>query len=183
MAPTGHRRRVVPIPRNSMENSLQKHVKKFECDPAVGSLDKDLLSRYSSHVGGKVPTARCRRAVRSSQNSRENNLRKYIKKFECHPKVGSLDTDLLSRYFSPVSGMILTVHCRRVVPIPRNSMENSLRKQVKKFERDPTVGFLDTNIWSRYSRPVGGMAQTGRRWRVVPIPRNSMENNLQKHVK
>ena len=97
--------------------------------------------------------------------------------------VGSLDTDILSRYFGPVGGMARIGRCRRIVSIPRNSIENSLQKHVKKFERDPTVGSLDTNILSRYSGRVGGMAQTGRRWRVVPIPRNSMENNLQKHVK
>ena len=59
--------------------------------------------------------------------------------------------------------MALTGHRRRVVTIPRNSMENSLWKQVKIFERDATVGSLDTDILSRYFGPVGGMAQTGRR--------------------
>ena len=33
------------------------------------------------------------------------------------------------------------------------------------------------------SSVVGGMAPTGRRRRVVPIPRNSIENNLWKLVK
>ena len=126
MASTVHHRRIVPIPRNYMENSLQKLVKKFERDRTIGSLDTNVLSRYSGPFGGMAPTG----------------------------------------------------HRWRVVPIPRNSMENSLWKQVKKFERDPTVGSLDKDILSRYSGPVGGMGQTGPHQRVVPLPRNSMENSL-----
>ena len=76
----------------------------------------------------------------------ENSLRKLVKKFERDPMVGSLDTDLLSRNSSPVGGMTLTVHRRRVGPIPRNSMENTLKKLMKKFEHDPTVGSLDMDI-------------------------------------
>ena len=72
---------------------------------------------------------------------------------------------------------------RRVVPIPRYSIENSLRKIVKKFERDPTVGSRDTDLLTRYSSLVGGMAPTGRYRRVVPIPRYSIENSLRKLVK
>ena len=81
-----------------------------------------------------------------------------MKKLECDPTVGSLDTILLRRYSGPVGGMTPTVHRRHVVPIPRISMENSLQKHVKQFKRDPTVGSLDKDILSRYSGPVGGMA-------------------------
>ena len=97
--------------------------------------------------------------------------------------IGSLDAVLLSRYSGPIGGMAPTGHRRRVVPIPCNSMENSLQKLVKKFERDPTVESLDTKILSRYSSLFGGMALTGHRQWVVLIPRNSIDNSLQKHVK
>ena len=63
-----------------------------------------------------------------------------MKKFERDPTVGFRDTDLLTRYSRVVGGMGPTGRHRRVVPIPRYSIENSLRKLVKKFERDPTVG-------------------------------------------
>ena len=69
-----------------------------------------------------------------------------MKKFERDPTVGSLDTDFLSRYSSPFGGMAPTGHRQRVVPIPRNFMENNLQKHVKKFERDPTVRSLDTDF-------------------------------------
>ena len=72
---------------------------------------------------------------------------------------------------------------RRVVPIPRNSIENSLRKLVKMFWRDLTVTSRDTDLLTRYSCPVGGMAPTGRRQRVVQIQRYSIENSLLKLVK
>ena len=36
---------------------------------------------------------------------------------------------------------------------------------------------------TRFSSAIGGMAPTGRRQRVVPIPRNSIENSLRKLVK
>ena len=74
--------------------------------------------------------------------------------------------------------MAPTARRRRVVPIPRKSIENSLRKLVKKFESEPTVGYIDTELLTRYSGPVGGMAPTGRRRRVVQIRRSSVENNL-----
>ena len=183
MTPIVHRRRVVPIPLNSMENSVQKHVKKFEHDPRVGSLDMDLFSRYSSLVGGMAPTIHHQRLVPIPCNSMENRFQKQVKQFECDPTVGSLYTDLLNRYSSPSGGMAPTGHHRRVVPIPHNSMENSLWKVVKKFECDPTVRSLDTDILSRYSGLFGGMALTVHHRRVVPIPRNSMDNSLQKHVK
>ena len=126
MAPTGHRRRVVPITRNSMENSLRKLVKTFEHDPTIGSLDTDLLSRYCGPVGGMAQTGSRWRVVPIPQNSMENSLQKHVKKCEREPTVGSLDMDLLIRYSSPVNGMTTTVHRRQVIPIPRNSMENSL---------------------------------------------------------
>ena len=39
------------------------------------------------------------------------------------------------------------------------------------------------DLLTRFSSVVGGMAPTGRRQRVVPIPRNSIENSLPKLVK
>ena len=86
--------------------------------------------------------------------------------------------DLLTRFSSSVGGMAPTGRRRRVVPIPRNSNENSLWKLVKTFEHDPTVGSIVIDILTRFSTGVGGMAPTGRRRRVVPIPRNSIENSL-----
>ena len=97
--------------------------------------------------------------------------------------VGSIDTDLLTGYSGPVRGMAPTGRHRRVVPIPRNSIQNSLRKIVKIYERDPTVGCRDTDLLTRCSGPVGGMAPTGRRRRVVQIRRYSIENILLKLVK
>ena len=79
--------------------------------------------------------------------------------------------------------MASTGRHRRVVPIPRYSIENSLRKLVKKFERDSTVGSRDTDLLTQYSSRVGGLASTGRYRRVVPIPRYSIENSLRKLVK
>ena len=38
------------------------------------------------------------------------------------------------------------------------------------------VGSIDTDLWTRYSGLVGGMAPTGRRRRVVMIRRYSIEN-------
>ena len=70
-----------------------------------------------------------------------------------------------------------------VVPLPRYSIENSLRKLVKKFERDPTVGSRDTDLLTPYSSRVGGLALTGQNRRVVPIPRYSIQSSLRKLVK
>ena len=97
-----------------------------------------------------------------------------MKKLECDPTVGSLDTVLLRRYSGPVGGMTPTVHRRRVVPIPRLSMENSLQKHVKKFESNPSVGSLDTDLLSRYSSLVSGKDPNERRRSVVRSPQNSM---------
>ena len=62
-------------------------------------------------------------------------------------------------------------------------MENNLRKLVKQFERDPTVGSLDKDLLRLCSIPVIGMPPTERRRREVQIPRNSMENNLRTREK
>ena len=80
MAPTGGHRRVVSIPRYSIENSLRKLVKTFERDPTVGSRDMDLLTQYSSCVGRVAPTGRYRRVVPIPRYSIENSLRKLVKK-------------------------------------------------------------------------------------------------------
>ena len=111
MAPTGRHLRGIPIPRYSIENSLQKLVKKLECDPTVGSLDTVLLRRYSGPVGGMTPTVHRRRVVPIPRISMENSLQKHVKKFESNPSVGSLDTNLLSRYSSLISGMAQTRRC------------------------------------------------------------------------
>ena len=79
--------------------------------------------------------------------------------------------------------MAQTGRRQRVIPIPRNSIEHILRKLVKKFERDPTVGSIVMDLLTRFSSVVDGMAPTGRRQRVVPIPRNSIENSVRKLVK
>ena len=76
--------------------------------------------------------------------------------------VGSLDTNLWTQYSSLVGGLAPTARRRRVVPIPRNSIENSLRKLVKTFERDPTMGSIDTKLLTRYSGAVSEMAPIGR---------------------
>ena len=104
-------------------------------------------------------------------------------KFERDPTVGSIDIDLWTRFSGLVGGMAPTARRRRVVPIPRNSIENSLRKLVKKFDCDSMVGSIDTKLLTRYFGPVGEMAPTGRCRRVVQIRRYSIENNLLKLVK
>ena len=86
--------------------------------------------------------------------------------------------ELLTRFSSVVGGMAPTGRRRRVVPIPCNSIENSIWKPEKKFERDPTVGYIVMDLLTRFSSVVGGTAQTGRRRCVVPIPHNSVENSL-----
>ena len=90
---------------------------------------------------------------------------------------------LLTRFSSAVGGMAPTGRHCYVIPILRNSIENSLWKLVKTFERDPTVGSIVMDLLTRFSKGVGGMAPTGRRRRVVPIPRNSIENSLRKLMK
>ena len=112
----------MPIPRNSIKNSLQKVMKTFESDPTVGSLDTVLLRRYSSPVGGMTPTVHRRRVVPIPRIFMENSLQKHMKIFECNPSVGSLDTDLLSRYSSPVGGKDQNERRRGVVRNPQNSM-------------------------------------------------------------
>ena len=87
------------------------------------------------------------------------------KQFERDPTVGPIDTDHLTGYSRLVGGMAPTVGHRRVVPIPRNSIENRLRKLVKIFEHDPTVISRDADLLTRCSGPVGEMAPTGCRRR------------------
>ena len=142
-----------------MENNLRKLMKTFERDPTVGSIVMDLLRRYYGSVGGMAPTGYRGRVAPIPRNSMENNLRKLVKTFQHDPTVGSIDTDLLSRYSGRVGVMAPTGHCRRVVPIPRNSMENILRKVLKQFEHDPTVGSIFTDLLSRYSGRVDGIAR------------------------
>ena len=79
MAPTARRRRVVPIPRNSIENSLRKLVKNFDCDSMVRSIDTELLTRYSGLVGEMAQTGRRRRVVQIRCYSIENSLLKLVK--------------------------------------------------------------------------------------------------------
>ena len=187
MAPTGRRGRVVSIPHNSMEHSLQKLVKTFECDTTVESLDTNILSRYSSPIGGMAQTGRCRLVVPIPRNSPRTASRNTWKLFSAIQRSDrSLDTDLLTRYSGPFGGMAPTVHHRRVVPIPRNFMENSFLKLVKKFECDPTVGSLDTDLLSRYSGPVGGKAPTEHRRHVVLSPQTPWKiasGNTWKHLR
>ena len=52
----------------------------------------------------------------------------------------------------------MTIRCRVGVAIQSYSMENSLRKLLQKFERDPTVGSKVLDLWSRYSGLGGGNA-------------------------
>ena len=86
-----------------------------------------------------------------------------MKKSELDPTVGSIVRDLLTRFCSVVGGMAPTGRRRYVVPIPRDSIENSLLKLVKQFQRDPTVGSIAIDLLARFSSIVGRMASTGRR--------------------
>ena len=45
------------------------------------------------------------------------------------------------------------------------------------------VGSIVMDLLTLFSSAVDGMAPTGRRRCVVPIPRNFIENSLEKHVK
>jgi hypothetical protein len=49
---------------------------------------------------------------------------------------------------------------RRAVAIPCCSKENSLRKVLKNFERNPTVGSKVMDLFSRYCSRVGGTTRT-----------------------
>ena len=130
-------------------------MKKFEHDPPVGSIVTDLLSRYCGGVGGMAPTESRQHVVTIPRNSIKNSLRKLMKKFERDPTVGSIVMDLPTRYSGAVGGIALTGRRRSVTPIPCNYIENTLRKLVKNFERDPTVGSIDKDLWTRYSSLVG----------------------------
>jgi hypothetical protein len=48
---------------------------------------------------------------------------------------------------------------RRALVIPRYSKENSLRKLLKTFGRDPTIGSKVMDLFSRYGGRVGGTPQ------------------------
>ena len=115
-----------------------------------------------------APTGRHRRVVPFRRYSIENSLEKLVKTFVRDPTVGSRDTKLLTRYSRLVGGMAPTGRHWCVVAIPRYSIENSLRKLVKTFERDPTVGSRDTDLLTWYSGSFGGMAPPGRHRCVVP---------------
>ena len=56
--------------------------------------------------------------------------------------------DLLTRFSSVVGEMALTGPRRRVVPIPRTSIETASENSSKTFQRDPMVGciFMDLLI-------------------------------------
>ena len=79
IAPTGHHRRVVTIPRISNENSHPKIMKKNIRDPTVGCIVMDMLTRFSSAVGGMAPTGHHQRVVPIPRNSNENSLWKIVK--------------------------------------------------------------------------------------------------------
>ena len=93
----------------------------------------DLLNRFSSIVGGKAPTGRRQRVVPIPRNSIKNSHRKLVTKFGRDPTIGSIVMDLLTRFSSVVGGMASTGRYQRVIPIPRNSIKNSLWKLVKKI--------------------------------------------------
>ena len=133
MAPTGRRRCVVPILRNSIENSLRKLLKTFERDPTVESIVMDLLTRFSSVVDGMALTGRRRCVVPIPRHSIENRLGKLVKTFERDPTVGSRVIDLFARFSSVVGAMAPTGRRWSVVPIPCNSIKNRIRKLVKKI--------------------------------------------------
>ena len=71
--------------------------------------------------------------------------------------------DLLTRFSSAVGGMAPTGRRQRVVPILCNSIENSLRKLVKTFKRNPIAVSIVRDLLTRFSSAVGEMGPTGRR--------------------
>ena len=77
----------------------------------------DLLTRFSSAVGGMAPTGRRQRVALIPRD----------------PTVGSIVMDLLTRFSCVVGAIAPTGRRQRVVPIPRHSIEISLRKVVKKI--------------------------------------------------
>ena len=92
--------------------------------------------------------------------------------------------DLLTR-FSCAVGEIAETGRRRACHTDSMQLHRKQppESRLKKFERDPTVGSIVMVLLTRFSSAVGGMAPTGRRQRVVPIPHNSIENRLRKLVK
>ena len=108
----------------------------------------------------------------------ENNLRKLIKKIERYPTVKSKVVDLLSRYSGRGGGRASPDVVSVGVAIPRYSVENNLRKLLKKILSDPTVDLL-----SRYSGRGGGRASPDVVSLGVAIPRYSVENSLRNSSK
>jgi len=71
---------------------------------------------------------------------------------------------------------------RRALVIPRYSKENSLRKLLKTFGRDPTIGSKVMDLFSRYGGRVGGRPN-GHRRRAVAIPCYSKERAYETPLK
>ena len=80
-------------------------MKQYERDTTVGSIVRDLLTRFSSVVGGMAPTGRRPCVVPIPPNSIKNGLLKLVKTFERDPTVGSIVMDLLARFSSVVGGI------------------------------------------------------------------------------
>ena len=93
----------------------------------------DLLTRFSSAVGGMAPTGRRQRVASIPRHFIENSLRKLVKKIWVRSNGRIYIMDLLTRFSSVVGGMAPIGRSQLVVPIPRDSFENSLRKLVKKI--------------------------------------------------
>ncbi|KAL3566425.1 hypothetical protein D5086_031840 [Populus alba] len=160
-----------------MENSLRKLLKIFEGDPTVGSKVMDLLSRYS----GLLVSSRDRRLSSWSSYSTVGSkvmdlLSRYSGLSVASPdrRLSSWSSDyMVYRLYRPTRGR------RRGVAIARYFMENNLRKLMKTFECDLTVGSKVKDLLSRvcrWHRPTGG------RCRGVAIPCYSMQNSLQKLI-
>ena len=93
----------------------------------------DLLTWFSSVVDVMGPTGRRQRVVPIPRISNENSHPKIMKKNIRDPTVGCIVMDLLTRFSSAVGEMAPIGRRQRFVPIPRNSIENSRRKLVKKI--------------------------------------------------
>ena len=133
MAPTGRRGYVFRFHATPSKPASINSLKKFQRDPTVVSIDTDHLTRYSVPVGGMAPTGRLGHVLPIPRDSTEKSLRKLMKKMKRDPTVGSIDTNLLSRFSCGVGGKAAIGRRRRVIPIQSYSIGNSLRKIVKKF--------------------------------------------------
>ena len=91
----------------------------------------DLLTQFSSAVGGMAPTGRRQHVASIPRHFIENSLRKLVKKIWVRSNGRIYIMDLLTRFSSVVGGMAPIGHHQRVEPIPRNSVENSFQKLVK----------------------------------------------------